>query len=157
MKKIVFALLFVSNVTLAQFRIIVDETFNLKIQAAIDVIKENDATAFVIVSDYCDKIMISADTIPSSDDGIINIPLKTVAAPSLNLIASTIVRHSYKLRLEEIATQLNPQEREVLCQNYEFEFRKRLPVEYGNSFKDRFRKFMDNLKNDPYRNQNKKD
>lgn len=157
MKNIVFALLFVSNVTLAQFRIIVDETFNLKIQAAIEVIKENDATSFVIVSDYCDKILISADTIPSSDDGIINIPLKTVAAPSLNLIASTIVRHSYKLRLEEIATQLTPKEREVLCHNYEFEFQKKLPKEYGTSVKDKFRKFMKNLKNDPYRNQSGKD
>lgn len=156
MNKIVFALLFVSNVTLAQFRIIVDETFNLKIQAAVEVIKENDATAYAIVSDYCDKILISADTVPSSDDGIINIPLRTVGAPSLNLIASTIVRHSYKLRLEEIATQLTQQEREVLCHNYEFEFRKKLPTEYGDSFKERFRKFMDNLKDDPYRNQNKK-
>lgn len=157
MKKIVLAFLFASNVSYSQFRILVDETFNLKIQSAVELIKENDATSFVIVSDYCDKILISADTIASSTDGIINIPLKVVASPSLNLLASTIVRHSYKLRLEDVAQQLTEKERELLCHNYEMMFQKKLPKEYGNSWKDKFRKIIDKIKNDPYQGDSEKD
>ncbi len=150
MKKLFLPLLFLINTSNAQFKVIVDETFSLKIQAAMDLIKETDGTSFVLVSDYCDKILISADTIPKSDDGIINIPLRTVGAPSLNLLASTIVRESYKLRLDDIANQLNLKEKEILCHEYEIIFQKKLPREYGKSVKERLRKIVDSIKNDPY-------
>lgn len=146
MKIFTIIFIFLSNLCFSQFKIVIDETFSLKIQAAIEVIRETDATSYVIVNDYCDKILISADTIPTSNDGIINIPLKVVAGTSLNLIASTIVRESYKLRLEDIALQLNPRERELLCFDYEKEFRQKLPKEYGTTMKDKFRKFV-NSKN----------
>ncbi len=154
MKKLFLPFIFLVNISNAQFKVIVDETFSLKIQAAIDLIKESDATSFVLVSDYCDKILISADTIPKSDDGIINIPLRTVGAPSINLLASTIVRESYKLRLDEVAQQLNQKERDLLCHEYEIIFQKKLPKEYGNTMKERIRKIVDSLKNDPFNQKN---
>ena len=150
MKKLFLPFFFFVNICNAQFKVIVDETFSLKIQAAMDLIKETDGTSFVLVSDYCDKILISADTIPKSDDGIINIPLRTVGAPSLNLLASTIVRESYKLRLDDVAQQLNQREKDLLCHEYEIIFQKKLPREYGKTVKERFRKIVDHIKNDPY-------
>jgi hypothetical protein len=150
MKKLILVFILSSQVSFGQFKVVVDETFNLKIQAAVELIRQNDATSFAIVSDYCDQILISCDTIPKSDDGIINIPLRTVGGPSLNIIASVIVRESYKLRLLDVAKQLNDKEREVLCHAYELNFNKKLPREYGTSMKDKLRKFIDNLKDDPY-------
>jgi hypothetical protein len=146
MKKIIFTLFLISNTCFGQFKILVDETFSLKIQASIELIKQHDATSYVIVSDYCDEILISADSIPSSDDGTINIPLKVVGGPSLNLISSVVVRESYKLRLLDIAKHLNQKEIELLCHQYEIDFRKKLPKEYGSTWKEKIRKFIDKLR-----------
>ena len=44
----------------------------------------------------------------------------------------------------------NFKEKEILCHEYEIIFQKKLPREYGKSVKERLRKIVDSIKNNPY-------
>ena len=138
---------------LSQFKILTDETYEPKLRTAIELIRETDAGYYCLFVDYTSQIRISSDSIPKQfSDGVMNVPLRVVAAPSMNNLASWMVNQSYRLRLDEIAKNLNKNQVDSLCFRYEQTFRTKLPREYGTSFKERMRQFFDYLTKDPYEN-----
>jgi len=136
-----------------QFNILTDETYEPKLRSAIELIKETDAGYYCLFVDYTSQIRISSDSIPKQfSDGVMNVPLRVVAAPSMNNLASWMVNQSYRLRLDEVAKNLSKNQVDSLCFRYEQTFRCKLPREYGTSFKERMRQFFDFIKRDAYEN-----
>lgn len=136
-----------------QFNILTDETYEPKLRSAIELIKETDSGYYCLFTDYTSQIRISSDSIPKQfSDGVMNVPLRVVASPSMNNLASWMVNQSYRLRLDDIAKNLSKNQVDSLCFRYEQTFRSKLPREYGTSFKERMRKFFDYLLDDPYEN-----
>lgn len=136
-----------------QFNILTDETYEPKLRSAIELIKETDAGYYCLFVDYTSQIRISSDSIPKQfSDGVMNVPLRVVASPSLNNLASWMVNQSYRLRLDDVAKNLSKNQVDSLCFRYEQTFRRKLPREYGTSFKERMRQFFDYLTKDPYEN-----
>jgi hypothetical protein len=151
MRKFLVVLFLFPLVSYSQFKIICDQTYEPKIRTAIKVIKETDSGAFCLFTDYCQQIRISDDTIPKFfSDGLINVPLRLISQRSFNNISSWFVRQSYGLRLTDVNPNMDPEIRQEMILMYELEFNKKLPREYGNSFKERLRKFFDSLSDEPY-------
>jgi hypothetical protein len=139
--------------SLSQFKIITDETYEPKLRSAINLMREADAGYYCLFIDYTSQIRISSDSIPKQfSDGVMNVPLRVVSAPSMNNLASWMVNQSYRLRLDDVAKNLSKNQVDSLCFRYEQNFRRKLPREYGTSFKERMRQFFDFLLNDPYEN-----
>jgi hypothetical protein len=139
--------------SLSQFKIITDETYEPKLRSAINLMRETDAGYYCLFIDYTSQIRISSDSIPKQfSDGVMNVPLRVVSAPSMNNLASWMVNQSYRLRLDDVAKNLSKNQVDSLCFRYEQNFRRKLPREYGTSFKERMRQFFDFLLNDPYEN-----
>jgi hypothetical protein len=150
---ITFLMVMMSLNCLSQFKILTDETYEPKLRTAIELIRETDAGYYCLFVDYTSQIRISSDSIPKQfSDGVMNVPLRVVAAPSMNNLASWMVNQSYRLRLDDIAKNLNKNQVDSLCFRYEQTFRTKLPREYGTSFKERMRQFFDYLLDDPYEN-----
>lgn len=134
-----------------QFKILTDQTYEPKLRTAINLIRETDAGYYCLFVDYCTQIRISSDSIPKQfSDGVMNVPLRLVASPSLNNLSSWMVNESYRLRLDDVGKTLSKSSVDSLCFRYEQTFRTKLPKEYGTSLRERMRKFFDHLINDPY-------
>ena len=146
-----FCMVMITLNCLPQFKILTDQTYEPKLRTAINLIRETDAGYYCLFVDYCTQIRISSDSIPKQfSDGVMNVPLRLVASPSLNNLSSWMVNQSYRLRLDDVGKTLSKSSVDSLCFRYEQTFRNKLPKEYGTSLRERMRKFFDYLINDPY-------
>jgi hypothetical protein len=152
-KKLLISFIFLTINSFGQFKILTDPTYEPKLRSSIELIKETDAGYYCLLNDYCSQIRITSDSIPNQfQDGIIIVPLRLVSSPSLNNLSCWLVYQSYMLRITEVGKTLTYVEKTKLAHQYESNFRIKLPKEYGNSLRERMKKFFDMLRNDPYEN-----
>jgi uncharacterized protein YnzC (UPF0291/DUF896 family) len=151
MKKIILFLFILPNFVYSQFKLVVEPTYEIKIRTSIELMRETDAGVFCLFSDYCTEIKVGDDSLNNNfKDGVIFIPLKLISHTSLNNIALWLARQSYDMRLKEVNPLLTQKKKQELLAEYEVSFKKKLPREYGTSFKDRIRRFVDKINSDPY-------
>ena len=123
------ALLFLLAPIFCKGQIIVDKAgdgWDLKIDSAINLIKQYDSTKYNLLLNVCNKIEFWNGNY-STNDGkkTIVVSVNDVKLNSLNNLASVVIHESFHLYLSE--KSLNTKKEENMCYRYELSFIKKLP------------------------------
>ena len=127
MRKFIFFTILFPSICFAQPRVDkAGDGWDLKIDSAINLIKQYDSTKYNLLLNVCNKIEFWNGNY-STNDGkkTIVVSVNDVKLNSLNNLASVVIHESFHLYLSE--KSLDTKKEENMCYRYELSFIKKLP------------------------------
>jgi hypothetical protein len=133
MRILLFILALLSTSAYGQIKIDkAGDGWDLKIDSAINLIKQTDSNYYNVLVKYCDHIEIWNEKFSSNEPhqnnkGTILIAVGDINLNSLNNLASVLVHESAHLGFRNAGDKLKEKDEEYFCYNYELVFIRKLP------------------------------